>query len=211
MKKYSLLIWDFNGTLLDDVGAALASVNDMLERRQKKPINLEEYRLYIDVPIRHFYERVLDLDNEDYQAVLKEYQTGYELHLKECGLTDLVQSALDMAKTNGIPQVVLSSSEQNQLKRLLKKYNIEEYFDAVLGSDDFLAGSKVERAKRYIDENKIDCTRTLVIGDLVHDFEVAQAIGAQCLLLTSGHHDRERLENTGARVENTLESFVNEE
>jgi len=210
MKKYSLLIWDFNGTLLDDVGAALASVNDMLARRKIESIDIDEYRRYIDVPIRHFYEQVLDLDREDYQSVLREFQTGYELHLEKCGLTDFVQQALDTAKTKGIPQVVLSSSEQNQLKRLLKKYDIEDYFDAVLGSDDFLAGSKVERAKRYIDDNKIDFTRVLVIGDLVHDFEVAQAIGSQCLLLTSGHHDRKRLEKTRVRVEDTLESFVYE-
>ena len=55
MKNYSLLIWDFNGTLLDDVGAALASVNDMLERRGISSINIDTYREYIDTPIRHFY------------------------------------------------------------------------------------------------------------------------------------------------------------
>ena len=48
MKNYSLIIWDFNGTLLDDVGAALGSVNDMLARRSKKPITLDEYREYIE-------------------------------------------------------------------------------------------------------------------------------------------------------------------
>ncbi len=210
MKNYSLLVWDFNGTLLNDVGAALASVNDMLCRRNKKTIDLELYRQYIDVPIRRFYEQVLDLEQEDYQEVLAEFQVGYELHLKECGLTDFVKEALDTAKNKGIPQVVLSSSEQTQLMRLLADYGIEEYFSAVLGSDDFFAGSKVERAKLYIEKNKIESASALVIGDLTHDFEVAQAIGSQCLLLTSGHHDRGRLEKTGSRVEDTLESFVTE-
>lgn len=82
MKNYSLIIWDFNGTLLDDVGAALGSVNDMLARRSKKPITLDEYREYIDVPIRHFYEQVLDLENEDYDLILNEFQQGYEAHVK---------------------------------------------------------------------------------------------------------------------------------
>ena len=87
MKNYSLIIWDFNGTLLDDVGAALGSVNDMLARRSKEPITLDEYREYIDVPIRHFYEQVLDLENEDYDLILNEFQQGYEAHVKNCGLT----------------------------------------------------------------------------------------------------------------------------
>ena len=95
MKNYSLIIWDFNGTLLDDVGAALGSVNDMLARRSKKPITLDEYREYIDVPIRHFYEQVLDLENEDYDLILNEFQKGYEAHVKNCGLT---RSSLRLSK-----------------------------------------------------------------------------------------------------------------
>lgn len=105
MKNYSLIIWDFNGTLLDDVGAALGSVNDMLARRSKEPITLDEYREYIDVPIRHFYEQVLDLENEDYDLILNEFQQGYEAHVKNCGLTRFVSAALEEAKRLGIPQV----------------------------------------------------------------------------------------------------------
>lgn len=210
MKNYSLLIWDFNGTLLDDVGAALASVNDMLERRGISSINIYTYREYIDTPIRHFYEHVLDLDKEDYNGVLSEFQAGYERHVKNCGLTPFVREALNTAFDMRIPQVILSSSEQTQLERLIKQYDISKYFNAVLGSDDLLAGSKVERAEFYIKQHGIDASNALVIGDLLHDFEVAQAVGAQCLLITSGHHDRKRLETSGARVEDSLKGFIYE-
>ena len=182
MKNYSLIIWDFNGTLLDDVGAALGSVNDMLARRSKEPITLDEYREYIDVPIRHFYEQVLDLENEDYDLILNEFQQGYEA----------------------------SSSEQSQLERLLKHYEIDGYFDSVLGADNLLAGSKVERAEKFIEEHGVDASKAVVVGDLLHDCDVAKAIGSQCLLITSGHHDRARLESAGVRVEDTLKSFVEE-
>ena len=210
MKNYSLIIWDFNGTLLDDVGAALGSVNDMLARRGKNPISLDEYREYIDVPIRHFYEQVLDLENEDYEAILVEFQQGYEAHVKSSGLTRFVPEALEEARRLGIPQVVLSSSEQSQLERLLKKYGIEGYFDSVLGADNLLAGSKVERAEKFIETHGVDASKAVVIGDLLHDCDVAKAIGSQCLLITSGHHDRERLKQACVRVEDTLESFVKE-
>lgn len=210
MKNYSLIIWDFNGTLLDDVGAALNSVNDMLCKRGKAPINLTQYREYIDVPIRHFYERVLDLEKENYNDILLEYQQGYEHHVKSCGLTDFVPSALKKAREQGIKQIVLSSSEQSQLERLLKSYGIYEYFDAVLGANDILAGSKIDRAESYIEKHNVDSSLAVVIGDLLHDCDVARAIGSECLLLTSGHHDRARLETSGARVEDTLESFITE-
>ena len=199
MKNYSLIIWDFNGTLLDDVGAALGSVNDMLARRSKEPITLDECREYIDVPIRHFYEQVLDLENEDYDLILNEFQRGYEAHVKNCGLTCYVSAALEEAKRLGIPQVVL-----------LKHYEIDGYFDSVLGADNLLAGSKVERAEKFIEEHGVDASKAVVVGDLLHDCDVAKAIGSQCLLITSGHHDRARLERAGVRVEDTLKSFVEE-
>lgn len=72
------------------------------------------------MPIRHFYEQVLDLENEDYEAILVEFQQGYEAHVKSSGLTRFVPEALEEARRLGIPQVVLSSSEQSQLERLLK-------------------------------------------------------------------------------------------
>ena len=183
MKNYSLIIWDFNGTLLDDVGAALGSVNDMLARRSKEPITLDEYREYIDVPIRHFYEQVLDLE-------LNEFQQGYEAHVKNCGLTRFVSAALEEAKRLGIPQVVLSSSEQSQLERLLKHYEIDGYFDSVLGADNLLAGSKVERAEKFIEEHGVDASKAVVVGDLLHDCDVAKAIGSQCLLISPSRERR---------------------
>ena len=50
------VIWDWNGTLADDVRVALQSVNDILARRGREPITLEQYYSYIDTPIRRFYE-----------------------------------------------------------------------------------------------------------------------------------------------------------
>ena len=210
MKNYSLIIWDFNGTLLDDVGAALNSVNDMLTKRNLKTINLDEYKEHIDVPIRRFYENFFDLDSEVYEELLPEYQNGYEYHLKECGLTQYAVEVLELAKSKNIPQIILSSSQQSQIERLLEKYNVLDFFDAVLGSDNLLAGSKIERAENYIKEHNINSKNALVIGDLLHDYEVAQAISSKCILLTSGHHDRKRLETVDARVEDSLISLINE-
>lgn len=93
--KYSLVIWDWNGTLLDDVGPALASVNDMLERRKREPITLRQYYDYIGTPIRRFYERLFDLNAVDYAELLKEYNRGYEKHLERGSLMKGALEALD--------------------------------------------------------------------------------------------------------------------
>ena len=51
MIKPSWVFWDYNGTLIDDVGTALESVNDMLRKRDMPCINMEQYKSYIDTPI----------------------------------------------------------------------------------------------------------------------------------------------------------------
>ena len=52
------ILWDWNGTLADDVQVALRSVNDILARRNRSPITTEDYYSYIDTPIRRFYEHL---------------------------------------------------------------------------------------------------------------------------------------------------------
>ena len=61
--KYTHIIWDWNGTLLNDISSSLQSVNDMLAMRGKDPIDIDFYRECIGVPIVKFYERVFDLEN----------------------------------------------------------------------------------------------------------------------------------------------------
>lgn len=204
--KYTHIIWDWNGTLLNDIGASLASVNDMLAMRGKPPIDIDYYRDCIGVPIIKFYEKVFDLENEDYSIIIKQYNNGYLAHLDRCGLTDGAVEMLDYFAEKGIKQVIVSSSNNEQLQQNVKKYGIFDRFDAVLGAADYYAGSKIERAVEYLKKNG-EC-RVLVVGDLEHDAEMAEKLGADCVLLTSGHENRERLYAAKARVISDLKELV---
>lgn len=204
--KYTHIIWDWNGTLLNDIGASLASVNDMLAMRGKPPINIDYYRDCIGVPIVKFYEKVFDLENEDYSVIIKQYNNGYLSHLDSCGLTDGAVEVLDYFAEKGIKQAIVSSSNNEQLQINVKKYGIFERFDAVMGAADYYAGSKIERAVEYLKADK-EC-RVLVVGDLEHDAEMAAELGADCVLLTSGHENRERLYAAKARVISDLREII---
>ncbi len=209
--KYTHIIWDWNGTLLNDLGASLASVNDMLEMRGMPLIDVVRYRECIGVPIKCFYEKVFDLENEDYSEILRQYNEGYIYHLKNCSLTDGAAEMLDMLEKNGVKQVIVSSSNNAQLCENVKKYGIWEKFDAVLGAADFMATSKIERAVKYLKKEGAERGKVLVVGDLEHDAELAREIGADCILLSSGHEKRERL--YGAKVPvidnlNELKKFI---
>lgn len=207
MVKYTHVIWDWNGTLLNDISASLASVNDMLAVRGRPPMDIDFYRECIGVPIIKFYEKAFDMENEDYSVIIKQYNEGYLRYLDECKLTDGATEVLDFFEKNGVKQAIISSSNNELLIQNVTKYGIFDRFDAVLGADDFYAGSKIERAENYL-KNSGEEFRALVVGDLEHDAEMAAKIGADCVLLSSGHENRERLYAANAKVISDLNELV---
>lgn len=196
--KYKYIMWDWNGTLLNDVGASLSSVNDMLAKRNMPPMDIERYKDIIGVPIRRFYEKAFDLSKENYDEILRDYNEGYLRHLPEHGLTEGASEMLEFFKNEGCTQLIISSSNNEQLTTNVKKFGVYDYFDAVLGAEGYKAESKIERAVNYLKNHEEG--KVLVIGDLVHDWEMSKEIGADCVLITSGHEKLERMLNCSAKI-----------
>ena len=197
---YTHILWDWNGTLLCDVDASLGSVNRMFARRGLPQITLAYYQAAISLPIRGFYETFFDLDAEDYNALLLEYNENYEELLPGCGLTPGVREVLARAHERGIRQAIVSSSESGQLLRVLSRFEIADYFDAVLGAEHYFTDSKIERARAYLQGCGDAAGHVLAIGDLRYDAEMAEAVGADCILLTSGHHGEAQFQGVNARI-----------
>ncbi len=208
MPKYTHIIWDWNGTLLNDVNASLSSVNDMLDLRGMPHIGLDFYKECIGVPIRKFYDRVFDMGKEDYSIIIKQYNEGYLKHLEACSLTDGAREAIGYFASCGMHQAVVSSSNNDQLCMNIKKYGLDGCFDAVLGSADFYAGSKIDRARKYLAETGGESGKILVIGDLEHDADMASELGADCVLLTSGHEHISRLKRAKAELIDDLYALI---
>lgn len=208
MPEYTHIIWDWNGTLLNDLSASLTSVNDMLDLRGMPHINADFYKECIGVPIRKFYDRVFDMEKEDYSIIIKQYNEGYLLHLADCGLTDGAREAIEFFRSCGMHQAVVSSSNNNQLCANISKYGLVGCFDAVLGSADFYAGSKIERAKNYLEKTDGKSGRVLVVGDLEHDADMAKELGADCVLLTSGHEHISRLKRANVPLIDDLYALI---
>ena len=96
--------------------------------------------------------------------------------------------------------MILSASPVPTLTRQAGERHVTGYFDRLLGLGDIYAKSKVELGQRFMQEEGIDPARAVMIGDSVHDFEVAQAMGTACVLQCSGHQNRQTLAATGAPV-----------
>lgn len=198
--KYKYIIWDWNGTIMDDVHVALDAVNVMLDQWNRPRISLEEYRRAMDTPILRFYEEFFDMKETSFEWIAKEVNGYYKEHQKEISLHSGVEELLKSFQEKNICQVVLSSSSQEIIQGYAKSYGIESYFQDILGADDLLAASKIERAINYFQQKQIPLNQAVLIGDAVHDYEVAKELGIDCILLACGHQDRESLEKCGCPV-----------
>ena len=57
-KQYTHVLWDFNGTVYDDMEACLRSVNEMLSERGLPVLSAEAYREVFDFPVKDYYAKI---------------------------------------------------------------------------------------------------------------------------------------------------------
>jgi len=195
--KFSHIVWDFNGTLLDDVETGIECANVLLSRRGLKRLeNVDEYRRAFCFPITRYYENIgLDLNRERFDDLANEWMEQYLYYSRGAKLYDGVKSMLGYVRELGIPQVVLSATERTMLLRQLEDYGIDGYFDEVVGREDIRASSKEAVAREWA--RRSGARSPLMIGDTVHDFEVSRAIGAKCIMNLRGHQPADVLSECG--------------
>jgi len=118
-----------------------------------------------------------------------------------------VELVLRVLKEAGISQIILSASKLENLLIQMSVFDISHYFEAILGLTDVYAMSKIEVGLNYM--KCIDVKDALVIGDTIHDYELAQTLGADCILVASGHQSRGKLESCGVLVVDEISEILN--
>jgi len=206
--KFEAILWDWNGTLLNDVSVAVAVVNQLLTERDLEPISVERYLEVFTFPVRDYYELIgFDLINEPFEIPAFQYITNYNKAVEACSLHREVVPLLKRLQDKGCRQFILSAMEQQQLEKTISDSGISLFFEELCGLDNHFATSKVENGKLLIKARGLNPESTLMIGDTVHDYEVAQAIGCCCVLVAHGHQSKRRLLKTGAEVLDALDDF----
>ena len=197
-----LILWDWNGTLLDDVELCVDALNRLLEKHAYlQRYDRDQYRAIFGFPIEEYYVRAgFDFSRHSFAMLAEEYMDDYIPASAACPLAKGAVEALDAFRAAGLRQVILSASPVPTLTRQAGERHVTGYFDRMLGLGDIYAKSKVELGRRFMQEEGIDPARAVMIGDSVHDFEVAQAMGTACVLQCSGHQNRQTLAATGAPV-----------
>ncbi|MBO5936422.1 MAG: HAD family hydrolase [Clostridia bacterium] len=209
MPGYKYIIWDWNGTILDDLQMNFEVENTLLSRRGRKLIkDIDEYHEKFQFPIIRFYESLdFDLENEKFEDIAREYVLEFDERFYELEVFPDAESIIREFKYKGIEQIILSQTEQRWLEKQVSYHDMAYLFTDLLGARDIYVKGKVGIALEWITKNNIDTAQVLMVGDTLHDFEVAETLGCDCILIARGHQPKEKLLTTGAVVLDTIEEL----
>tara|TARA_B110000467_G_C18132303_1_gene374031 strand:- start:1 stop:642 length:642 start_codon:yes stop_codon:yes gene_type:complete len=203
--KYKHIIWDWNGTLLDDRHFCIEIMNQVLVKRGMKSMTESWFLDNFCFPVKDYYIKLgFDFDKESFEISGSEFINGYMNRVHEISLHFDAVDTLRRAKSLGLTQSLLSASSQVMLDDSLKFHEINSFFTKILGQDNHYAYGKEQTGKDWINQLKFESNQIILIGDTLHDKEVADIIGADCALVGTGHVSSKRLKETGAPVFNNL-------
>ncbi|MDR2505216.1 MAG: HAD hydrolase-like protein [Oscillospiraceae bacterium] len=205
------IVWDWNGTLLDDAACCVDVENSLLAERGITPLlTLDTYREIFGFPIRDYYAKAgLSFETESYESLANIYMNRYMISSRSCKLFADAEDTLKRFKEAGYRQIILSASETKNLAEQVGMFDIGQYLNDIAGVDDIYAHGKIDIAKRYFERNNINPARVLLIGDTTHDSEVAEALSCDCWLITNGHHNQEKLARCGRPLFGSLSEAAN--
>jgi phosphoglycolate phosphatase len=199
------IIWDWNGTLLDDVDVCLGVVNRMLARRGLPALEPDRYRLTFDFPVKPVYGAWgFDLDAEDWDRLAAEYHDLYVAGAADAPLRPGASDTIDALRERDVPMSILSSCEQGILDAMVAERGLSGRFETVRGQDNLHGGTKIELGRRLVRALNLPASRVVLVGDTTHDYAVAAAAGCACLLVRGGHQAEDRLRSCGCPVVDAL-------
>lgn len=196
----ALILWDWNGTLLDDVAYAIGVRNRVFPSFGLPCIeSLAHYHAQFTFPVKLYYTRA-GVTEENFVAVAQAWMAEYVRGCESVPLFGDALPALEAFAQAGCVQAVLSASQVDTLRMQLSQAGVLRYFDEVLGLSHIYATSKAEIGRAYLARCHVAPSVCVMLGDTLHDAEVAQALGCRCVLIARGHQSREALQSAGCPV-----------
>ncbi|MEX1376115.1 MAG: HAD family hydrolase [Eubacteriales bacterium] len=193
--KYKHIIWDYNGTILDDTQLVLDILNKMLEEKRLKTCTMDEYREVFDFPIIDYYINVgFDLEKYSFEELADQFTDMYEQMFEKSNLRNGIVEMMKKFHEEGFEQSILTAGREKNIGNEIKAFGLDKYIKEITGLNNNKAESKVFLAEQHLEKIKVKPEEILFIGDTTHDYLVAQEIGCDCVLLSGGHQSMRRLQ-----------------
>ncbi|MDG6100604.1 HAD family hydrolase [Dactylosporangium aurantiacum] len=198
------LVWDWNGTLLDDLKLVVDATNVCLATVGGPVITAEDHRRDFRRPILDYYAHVLarPVDEVEFQLLDDAFHDAYRLGMADVQLApDALQAIGHWSGT----QSLLSMFFHDELLIEVERHGLGAHLVRVDGLPGTVGGHrKVAYLERHLQALQLDPADVVLIGDSVDDGEAATSLGASCVLYAGGFTDVSLLKATGLPVASTL-------
>ena len=203
--KIKEIVWDWNGTLINDTSLCVDILNKILFLHDQPSISIEYYRNNFSFPVSAFYKRIsLPSSGKKFDDVSLSFISEYRLKWKECKLQPGVLQILKLIQQLGLRQSILSAGNQSDVEVFLDHFKLESFFNQVFGTDNIKAEGKIELGKKFITDSNLRPDEILLVGDTIHDLDVANEIGCSVLLFNQGHNSNNQLSGYSVQIINDL-------
>lgn len=200
-RNYQHVIWDWNGTLLNDAWLCVDVMNQMLYKYHKPALSLARYHEIFDFPVQDYYLRLgFNFDETPFEEIGMEFMAGYFERWRRCQLQIHARDILQNNAQAGVTQSVLSAMSIDLLREHAAYFQIDAFFGTLSGLNHHYATGKLDLAHEFMQQSGLDPRKVVIIGDTTHDFQVSQALGTDCILFSGGHHPRYKLEQCGVPI-----------
>ena len=207
--RYKHIIWDWNGTLLDDTWLCVEGINNALMKRKLSPISENKYRKVFTFPVKDYYMKLgFDFDKEPFEIAGDEFVSYYEEKFHKAKLQNGSRFVLRTIQSRSISQSILSAGKQDFLLDWVSFHKLEKYFFKIVGIDNQYANGKIAQGIKLINDLPYNREDIVIIGDTIHDSDVAEKLKINFILIDHGHVNGERLKKTGRTVLSNLKDLI---
>lgn len=204
------VVWDWNGTLLDDLPVVLEAVNRTVVEMGGPTVDEQAYRDHYTRPVKLFYEGLFGrvISEDEWHHLNDAYHDAYYSTVDRASLAVDAMAAMDLVDDQGWAQSLLSMTPQQKLEQIVAGHGLLDRLHPVTGLPAQTGGHKTEHMVIHLRRLGLGGDRVVVVGDTPDDVAAAKAVGAMAVLYDGGSHHRHHLDDVGVPVAESLVEAV---
>ena len=181
------LIFDWSGTLVDDLGPVIEATNAVLAIYALPPFERDAFRRQFRLPYREFYHELLPhVPLEELEA---HFRTAFDAALAPVTVLPHAREKLAWCRARGVRTFVLTSMDSIAFARQLVELGLHECFEATYSG----VADKRQRIHAILQTHGLDPAHTAMVGDMTHDMDTARHGGIAAIAVLTGYNPPEIL------------------
>lgn len=186
-KQYQNWIFDWSGTLVDDMNLVVESTNYVMQQYGKPPFSRAAFKASFRLPYSDWYAEVLP--SVDLEEIERHFRTGFKKSQAAVPVLIYAREFLELLAAEKKRLFVCSSMDALAFEQQAKQHDLWPYFEhtyaGVLDKRQCIDG--------MLKKHNLAKTETIFVGDMIHDIDTAHHGGISSLAVLTGYHTETEL------------------